>query len=69
MSGRLETRVAKLEGHHRVPDYAALVRRMTDEDLHALHAIFERKAERKKSGEPPDPADSAAVARIEARYL
>jgi hypothetical protein len=68
MKGRLDARVAKLEGRHRVRDYAAMVRRMTDEDLVELHAIFNRQAEREKHGEPWDPADSAAAARITARY-
>lgn len=69
MKGRLDARVAKLEGRYDLTDYAALVRRMTDEDLNELHVILKRQLEREERGEPPDPADSAAAARIEARYF
>jgi hypothetical protein len=64
----LDARIAKLEGRYDVTDYAAMVRRMTDEDLVELHEIFNRQAERNERGEPRDPADAAAAARITARY-
>ena len=69
MRGRLEARIAKLEGRYDVTDYAALLRRMDDEDLDELFVIAKRQLEREERGEPPDPADSAAAARIKARYL
>jgi hypothetical protein len=70
MTGQLRTRVARLESRHVSPvGYASLVRRLNDADLDALHAILKRQVEREDRGERPDPGDTAAAARIEARYL
>jgi hypothetical protein len=67
--GRLEARIAKLKGRYDVTDYAALLRRMDDEDLDQLFVVARRQLELEERVEPPDPSDSAAAARIKARYL
>jgi hypothetical protein len=65
----LEARIAKLKGRYDVTDYAALLRRMDDEDLDQLFVVARRQLELEERVEPPDPSDSAAAARIKARYL